>query len=183
MCREKKRKEKIACRIFIFLMVFSYFYCGNFPSDDNGSEKPKGNKKLARLLLKPDSLVSTKNSSFICSLTIECDSNLIAAKLHLHYPPALIQFTSAERIDSTKIQFFETSNTKNNNLGDLTVLCASPNLLPVYAPCIRLKFETLQTSDIDSIYFARAGSLTALRDTLNQAISIDYFGRTIFQIK
>ena len=179
MYREKKRNEKIVCGIFIILMVFSYFYCGKFPNDS----KSPDDKKLVRILLNPDALVTAKNESFICSITIESDSNLIAAKLHLYYPPTLIQFMSAERVDSNKIQFFETSHTKDNNFAALSILFASPDVLPVYAPCVLFKFKTLQTIGVDSIYFARPASLTSLRDSLNQAISIDYFGRTKFEIK
>jgi len=177
MMNYHNNKKSIRFYLFIVLILGN---CGIFPNDTEQNQTD--NMRNVEVAIKPDSKTLQVNESFLCSLYVQSDTSLIAAKFQLHFNPQLLQFTSAEST-STSIQFFDDSCDSGRNPADLAIQIAATDLLPVNTACVVMNFKALNLVVQDSIYFEKAVYWTSLRDTLNRSVFIDHFKSLKYSIR
>ncbi len=136
----------------------------------------------AEVLLQPAAVTKARGEVFSCSLRVVKAPQLLAARFHLHFNLDLMQLQGLRLFDSSRVAFFDTTLTQRGNFASLSLLAASPKLLPNDTTLCILAFRAQQRTGRDSIYFARSSSLTSLRDTSNLAIAIDRFTATKVEI-
>ena len=161
--------------------------CSKFPADggkepEESSGKGNGAPPVAVMLL-PDSITRSINTSFACSVQIANAPGVLAGKLHFHFNIALLEFLEPAIADSNVLSFLDYEVSQSTSPADLSILFAAPTIFPDSTTLFIMHFQTRSETGIDSIYLERSAGLTTLRDTLNQAIAIDRFGKSVIEIE